>query len=89
MSGLWGTLLLSLLPGVGNFLGGVLAEVTKTPARLLNQALHASAGLLVAMVAVEFTPESPGPLGGHTSSGEYLFFSVPDKSSVQTIYRRL
>lgn len=64
MSGLWGTLLLSLLPGVGNFLGGVLAEVTKTPARLLNQALHASAGLVVAIVAVELIPEARATLAG-------------------------
>ena len=54
---IWTVLLLSLLPGLGNFAGGMLAEFGKTSDRLLNWALHAASGIVIAIVAVELMPE--------------------------------
>lgn len=64
MSGLWTVLLLSILPGAGNFAGGMLAEFTRPSARSLNRALHAAAGIVIAIVSVELMPRAVGHLGG-------------------------
>lgn len=64
MTGLWLVLLLSLLPGAGNFAGGMAAEFWKTSPRLLNWALHAASGIVIAIVAVELIPEALGSLAG-------------------------
>lgn len=64
MDSIWLVLLLALMPGVGNFAGGMLAEFWKTPSRFLNWALHAAAGIVVAIVAVELIPEALGKLAG-------------------------
>ena len=64
MSSLWMVLLLSLLPGAGNFVGGMVAEFWKTSPRLLNWALHAASGIVIAIVAVELMPEALGSLAG-------------------------
>jgi ZIP family zinc transporter len=61
---LWEVLLLSLLPGAGNFAGGMLAEFGKTSDRLLNWALHAASGIVIAIVAVELLPEALKSLAG-------------------------
>lgn len=61
---LWEVLLLSLLPGAGNFVGGMLAEFGKTSDRLLNWALHAASGIVIAIVAVELMPEALKSLAG-------------------------
>lgn len=61
---LWTVLLLSLLPGAGNFAGGMLAEFGKTTGRLLNWALHAASGIVIAIVAVELMPEALDSLAG-------------------------
>lgn len=61
---LWTVLLLSLLPGLGNFAGGMLAEFGKTSDRLLNWALHAASGIVIAIVAVELIPEALDTLAG-------------------------
>ncbi len=58
MDGLWFVLLISLLPGAGNFAGGMIAEFTKSSPRLLNWALHAASGIVIAIVAVELIPEA-------------------------------
>lgn len=54
MNELWQVLLLSLLPGAGNFAGGLIAECWKPSPRLLNWALHAASGtsLVRAVVSV-------------------------------------
>lgn len=57
-------LLLSLLPGAGNFAGGMIAEFWKTSPRLLNWALHAASGIVIAIVAVELLPNARGTLAG-------------------------
>ena len=51
-------LLLSLLPGLGNLAGGLLAEFGKSSERFLNLALHAASGIVIAIVAVELMPEA-------------------------------
>ena len=60
----WAVLLLSLLPGLGNFAGGLLAEFGKTTERLLNWALHAASGIVIAIVSVELLPEASKSLDG-------------------------
>jgi len=64
MSTLAQVLLLSLLPGLGNFAGGLTAEFWKSSPRLLNWALHAASGIVIAIVAVELIPSAIGTLGG-------------------------
>lgn len=60
----WMVLLLSLIPGAGNFGGGMLAEFGKTTDRLLNLALHAASGIVIAVVAVELIPQALDTLAG-------------------------
>lgn len=57
-------LLLALLPGGGNFVGGLVAEAVPTSARWLNRALHAAAGVVIAVVAVEIMPDALDVLPG-------------------------
>ncbi|MCK0768466.1 MULTISPECIES: ZIP family metal transporter [Chromohalobacter] len=56
MDNLWLTLGLALLPALGNFCGGLLAELSRTTPRRLNLALHGASGLVIAIVAVEIMP---------------------------------
>ena len=49
-------LALALMPAFGNFAGGVVAELIPTSRRMLNCALHAAAGIVTAVVAVELMP---------------------------------
>lgn len=51
---------LAMLPAVGNIGGGVLAEWLNPGERTLNRALHAAAGVMLAVVAVEVMPEALG-----------------------------
>jgi ZIP family zinc transporter len=51
-------LALALFPALGNFFGGLLAEFVPTSTRALNRALHAAAGVVIAIVAVELTPRA-------------------------------
>lgn len=51
-------LLLSLLPVAGNLAGGLLAEYVPLTNRWLNRALHAAAGVVVAVVAIEIMPRA-------------------------------
>lgn len=64
MNNVWIVLLLSLLPGAGNFAGAMVAEFWKPSPRLLNWALHAAAGIVLAIVAVELMPQAVGSLAG-------------------------
>ncbi|MEO1103621.1 MAG: peptidoglycan-binding protein [Pseudomonadota bacterium] len=57
-------LALALLPGAGNFIGGAIAEVVETSPERLNQALHAAAGIVLAIVAVELLPDAYEALSG-------------------------
>lgn len=58
MSAFVSVLLLALLPAAGNFGGGVLAELLRTSKRAVSWALHAAAGIVIAVVAVEIMPEA-------------------------------
>ena len=58
MSGYLQALLFSLLPFAGNFLGGMLAELTNPSKRALSMALHAAAGILIAVVGIELMPKA-------------------------------
>ena len=64
MSTLSQVLFLSLLPGLGNFMGGLAAEYWKSSPRLLNWALHAASGIVIAIVSVELIPSALDTLGG-------------------------
>lgn len=61
---LWIVLLLALLPGLGNFGGGMLSEFRGASPSMLNFALHAASGILIGIVAVELLPEALGGLAG-------------------------
>lgn len=49
---------LALLPAFGNFAGGLLAEWRQPSKRNLSRALHAAAGIILAIVAVELMPRA-------------------------------
>lgn len=51
-------LLLCLLPIGGNIAGGLLAEVIPASQRTLSFALHAAAGVILSVVALEIMPEA-------------------------------
>ena len=53
-------LALALMPGLGSFAGGLTAEVVAATPRILSRALHAAAGIAIAVVAVEMMPEVLG-----------------------------
>jgi ZIP family zinc transporter len=71
MSGFWQVLLLSLLPGAGNFAGGLLAEYTSPSPRHLNWALHVASGIVIAIVAVELIPQALGAIAGWWIAGAF------------------
>ena len=48
--------LLALLPTLGNFAGGVVAELVDVSPRMRSRALHVAAGVVSAVVAVELMP---------------------------------
>lgn len=54
--GYLGVLALILLPAAGNMAGGGLAEVIDVSQRTLSLALHAAAGIVLAVVGVELMP---------------------------------
>lgn len=56
MEGYLGVLALILLPAAGNTAGGVLAEIINVSQRTLSLALHAAAGIVLAVVGVELMP---------------------------------
>lgn len=49
---------LASLPAIGNFAGGLLAEGIDVSRRSLSLALHAAAGILMAVVGVELMPQA-------------------------------
>ncbi len=51
-------LTLAALPAAGNFLGGVLSEAVRVTRRTLGLALHAAAGIVLAVVGIELMPEA-------------------------------
>lgn len=51
-------LALATMPALGNFAGGVFAEIINPSARTLSLALHAAAGVVIAVVAIELMPRA-------------------------------
>jgi zinc transporter, ZIP family len=51
-------LLLVALPAAGNFAGGLLAETVRLSEKRLSLALHAAAGVVLGVVAVELMPKA-------------------------------
>lgn len=64
--------LLSLLPFVGNLAGSITAEVVSPSDRWRNRALHAAAGIVVAVVAIEIMPEAVDVLSGVQIAAAFL-----------------
>ncbi len=58
MGGYLAVLLFAALPFLGNFAGGALAEMFDVPGRTLNLVLHAAAGVVIGVVAVEIMPRA-------------------------------
>ena len=57
MQGFLYVLMLAMLPAIGNFVGGVLAEFVDASKKVLSLALHAASGILIAVVGVELMPQ--------------------------------
>ena len=64
MSDLLRVLAFALLPAAGNFAGGLIAEFVRPSQRWLNRALHAAAGVVIGVVAIEIFPEALDVLSG-------------------------
>lgn len=58
MPGFAVVIMLVLLPAAGNFLGGMLSEVVAVSTKTLSLALHAAAGIVLAVVGIELMPEA-------------------------------
>lgn len=77
-------LLFALAPALGNFGGGLVAEWFDVSRRVLGFALHAAAGVVLAVVAVELIPQTLGvdppwlPILAFVLGG--LFFMAADHS---------
>lgn len=65
-------LLLALLPAAGNIAGGLAAELTSPSDRWRNRALHAAAGVVIAVVAVEIMPRAVDVLSGWMIAAAFL-----------------
>lgn len=51
-------LALALLPAAANFAGGLISEVTNLSPRTVSLALHAAAGIVIAVIGIELMPEA-------------------------------
>lgn len=51
-------LALAALPALGNFTGGVMAEIFPLPKQAVSLSLHAAAGILFAVIGLELMPEA-------------------------------
>jgi ZIP family zinc transporter len=58
MSDFLQVLTLPLMPAAGNFVGGLIAEVLTISRHRLGLALHAAAGIVLAVVTVELMPRA-------------------------------
>ena len=60
MSGFGTVVALAALPALGNFAGAMIAEVFDVSSRTLSVALHASLGIILAVVSLELLPQAFG-----------------------------
>lgn len=56
MQGFLFVLALALLPVLGNAIGTAIAELSRLPRWVIGAALHAAAGVAVALVSVDLMP---------------------------------
>lgn len=63
---------LALLPAVGNFAGGLTADFLRPSPKLINRALHAAAGIILAVVAVEVMPRALESASAWLLAGAFL-----------------
>lgn len=56
MSDFLTVILIALLPAAGNLLGAAIAELMRAPRWVIGAALHAAAGVAIALVSVELMP---------------------------------
>jgi len=63
---------LALLPALGNFSGGVLAEVLTASRRTLSLALHLAAGVVLGVISIELMPEALGGAPAWLAVGAFL-----------------
>lgn len=56
MSAFLSVLVLGLLPVGGNLFGALVSEISRTPKWLIGAALHAAAGVAIALVSVDLVP---------------------------------
>lgn len=70
MSGYWSVLALSLLPLLGNYLGAGIAELSRTPRWVVGAALHAAAGVAIALVSIDLLPRAT------ETTGNWLFLAL-------------
>ena len=90
MADIWIVLLLAFLPGAGNFAGGMVAEFWRPSSRLLNWALHAASGIVIAIVATELMPQAIDTLAGWWVSAAFAFGGVAYlllRSSIERLQR--
>jgi len=60
MNGYFLALLLSLMPAIGSFIGGVLADYFRISESSMSYVLHGAAGIILAVVGVELLPQALG-----------------------------
>ncbi len=70
--GILSVLGLALLPAAGNFAGGLVAEWCPPSKKMLNRALHAATGIILAVVAVEVMPEALGAAAAWALAGAFI-----------------
>jgi ZIP family zinc transporter len=82
MSNFLQVLLLALLPALGNFGGGLLAEFVRTSRKTLSLALHVAAGIVFGVIALELAPRAfegaPAWMAGAAFAAGGLFYVALD-----------
>lgn len=91
MSNFLQVLLLALLPALGNFGGGLLAEFLRTSRQTLSLALHVAAGIMFGIISLELAPRAfegaPAWMAGAAFAGGGLFYVALD-ALVERLTRR-
>lgn len=59
---IWYIFAYAMLPVIGNVIGGILAEGVKAPGWVVGAALHAAAGIAIALVSIDLMPRILGAI---------------------------
>ena len=65
-------LALAILPAAGNTIGNVLAEGMRTPKWLVGAALHAAAGITIALVSIDLMPRIMESISSSAMAAAFL-----------------